>query len=1000
MKRKLNLFLAALSMVALASCAKEIVDVDETAAQTETTFTFDLGADEGVDTKTAMINKKTCWVSGDQIAVTDGTTTEILTVPVQNTWNSVTTIRSNKTFEGTVYAVYPVDALKSVENGKLLVDIPAVQSGLFEDCNIMVGRNVNNGFSMKNATAVMKVDAYRDNLDITLIAPNSALSGEMYVELGEDGLISSEEMKSSTGAITVHAEKRGQYYVAVAPGTYASGFTAMGVSRESGLYESRTASASNTLAAGDIVKLGTIGTRLKGMEGSGSSYDPYTISNTAEWYLFAKSVNEGNDYEGEYVRLAESGVVATVPAGWYDATNEVDYYFKGTFYGGGNTITLALDAANAPGTSNVALFGDLGAGASIQSITVDGNVKGTGNYTAGVAAMVNGGLDGVTLSNCKNKATVSGTKYAGGLCGYADGTVVFDNCSNEGNITGTQYVGGYIGLNATDASFSRPTNTGDVTGTSCVGGIVGYQNTNALKINNGRNNNKVTGTTYVGGIVGYNAITGSVLESCTNAGDVTGTWDVGGIIGLCFSPTITSCQNIGTVTGTAANPGLYLINPSGVYKYMSPSASGSEYKLDEIIRGVGGIAGLARNSKLTSCINNGPVKGVSKVGGIYGTGYNANTSGCANINTVTGTGEMVGGIGGFVYTIVTSTGDKNGNNVSGTYAVGGLFGMMNLVGYSSSNAVSKITNPVNAANIKATGSSTFSSYNSGVSEVSAAGGIIGATFEICPKTNRRGYYLLNNALNEGFVTGAKDCVGGIIGIDFHGYNYATDNVMQKVINKGKVTARSKVGGIAGATYDRFCAQGGVAIRDAYNRGNIIAETYLGGILGTALYQSSESANFGTRIYNAHNKGTISPSNASALYPYVGGIAGCLNHGTIQNAFVYAQIEFDSSTAPEGAANYVGKIAGYVPATRSSAKWCYYTADEGETGFGASSAAASISQYTRYTGFELSEAITDINGTSSTDILAVLNAWSANWASYGYYTWTLSNGMPQFNASIY
>lgn len=182
--------------------------------------------------------------------------------------------------------------------------------------------------------------------------------------------------------------------------------------------------------------------------------------------------------------------IALVPIG-KDST----HYFAGTIFGGNDsdannrtmrTINLNIQQS---GVSNVGLFGYVkGATATISHLTTAGTIVGG----AAVGGLV-GYADGVTISNCRNNATVKALgsavtfgdtqgAYLGGFVGYATASVTIKNCYNEGEITTetswghSNIVGGIVGHLGTGGKIEYCYNKGKVVGSDNIGGIAGINN--------------------------------------------------------------------------------------------------------------------------------------------------------------------------------------------------------------------------------------------------------------------------------------------------------------------------------------------------------------------------------------------------------------------------------------------------------------------------------------------------------------------------------------------
>lgn len=188
--------------------------------------------------------------------------------------------------------------------------------------------------------------------------------------------------------------------------------------------------------------------------------------------------------------LGAGTAIGLVPIG-KDST----HYFAGTIFGGNDsdannrtmrTINLNIQQS---GVDNVGLFGYVkGATATISHLTTAGTIVGG----AAVGGLV-GYADGVTISNCRNNATVKALgsaatfegkqgAYLGGFVGYATASVTIKNCYNGGEITTvtswphSNTVGGIVGHLGTGGEVSYCYNKGKVVGLDNIGGIVGINN--------------------------------------------------------------------------------------------------------------------------------------------------------------------------------------------------------------------------------------------------------------------------------------------------------------------------------------------------------------------------------------------------------------------------------------------------------------------------------------------------------------------------------------------
>lgn len=392
----------------------------------------------------------------------------------------------------------------------------------------------------------------------------------------------------------------------------------------------------------------------------GSDYDTateFTISNEEELRAFSAMVNEGKDFAGKTVKLANNITMSDepwVPIGSMDymvgGSAPGDFVFAGIFNGQGNTISdLVIDCGkgeNDPAYDAVGLFGYVSG--TIQNVSLTGlSVSAACDYVGGIAGML---MDNAVISGCTVQGSISGAVYEGngdvygsqmgGIAGATENTcenVRIENCVNEADLDGRTNVGGIIG--DADGRYKQSVNLLNCTNKGTVNG----------------------GSYHVGGIVG--TANGTAISGCTNEGAVTGTYDdtiqlgnrgVGGIVGdAVHDVELTDCRNSGNI-----------------------EAAQQEW--------VGGIAGrLHQGSSVNGCTNSGAIQGGDKTGGVvgyadaYADGYQVD--GCANTGSVSGA-NAVGGIVGHTSASnrenanISVTDCTNSGAVSGDSAVGGIVG--------------------------------------------------------------------------------------------------------------------------------------------------------------------------------------------------------------------------------------------------------------------------------------------------------------------------------------
>lgn len=218
------------------------------------------------------------------------------------------------------------------------------------------------------------------------------------------------------------------------------------------------------------VYVGTVDTLLFS-GGKGTKAKPYVLTTIGDVRKLAEMVNEEVAYDdasknwsnGKYFYLAND-IAESVDFVIGNCYKGDEFSFQGYFDGGGHSLSLDIDS-----TSSASLFGVVGKGAEIKSLSVIGSVAG-GDFVSGVCGILKGG----TLRGCYNGASVHGSGVAGGVCASAEDGSVIIGCANSGTIKGSDLVGGLVGsVKGGSSIVDRCLNSGYVEGTGFVGGVAG-----------------------------------------------------------------------------------------------------------------------------------------------------------------------------------------------------------------------------------------------------------------------------------------------------------------------------------------------------------------------------------------------------------------------------------------------------------------------------------------------------------------------------------------------
>lgn len=149
--------------------------------------------------------------------------------------------------------------------------------------------------------------------------------------------------------------------------------------------------------------------------GTGTENDPYQINTAAELAYFAKSVNDGKWYDGEYIILKNN--INLNNQEWTPIGNHSNP-FKGNFNGDNHTVTGMQISGE---LDRVGLFGECtkhNVNSAIKNITVKDSVICGINF---VGAIV-GYAEEINIENCRSIGnTINGKTDVGGICGKIGG---------------------------------------------------------------------------------------------------------------------------------------------------------------------------------------------------------------------------------------------------------------------------------------------------------------------------------------------------------------------------------------------------------------------------------------------------------------------------------------------------------------------------------------------------------------------------------------------------
>ena len=239
----------------------------------------------------------------------------------------------------------------------------------------------------------------------------------------------------------------------------------------------------------------------------------YTVYNADGLMNIAELVNGGKTD----INITLTADIDLTGKDWTPIGTDYDNSYKGTFDGGGHTITGLTFTTN---DEFAGLFGWLNRAGTVKNVVMEG-VQITSNqiYGGSIGGVVGSGWG--TIENCSVSGSVSGTVYVGGVVGVQIGGSI-TGCSSSATVKGTVDVGGVAGQTNSSATLTACYATGNV----------------IIEMDTKKN---IAG----GSLVGMNA--GSSLLACYATGNVTSTGSstgyvhIGGFLGNNYANVMTAC---------------------------------------------------------------------------------------------------------------------------------------------------------------------------------------------------------------------------------------------------------------------------------------------------------------------------------------------------------------------------------------------------------------------------------------------------------------------------
>ena len=298
--------------------------------------------------------------------------------------------------------------------------------------------------------------------------------------------------------------------------------------------------------------------------GTGTESDPYQVKTAEQLSCFAKSVNNGETYQGKYIKQTKNiklndKVLENIEAG---TTNDLNTWtpigevtettpytvidsFNGT-YDGDNHIISGIYIDN-QSMSNLGFF-RIVEGATIKNVTLSDNYIRGNKY---VAVLVGYSYIPSLIENVKTYGKVFGVDYVAGIAASSGST---SSPEEQSKIIGSENYAEIkshtfaVGIAYSFFNIIDSKNYGNVTATENAAGIGGY----SCYIIDCENHGDITGESYVAGL----ATAPAYAFNSDNYGNIYGRYvdgtaqSPGGFMGLASVTEIFDCNNYGDIDAT------------------------------------------------------------------------------------------------------------------------------------------------------------------------------------------------------------------------------------------------------------------------------------------------------------------------------------------------------------------------------------------------------------------------------------------------------------------
>ena len=589
---------------------------------------------QDAETKATIDGPAIKWAAGDAIGVYDGTAVRKFTI-TNGVGSTSATFEGNAAASGTYIAFYPCSADVTVDaDGRISgFSVPRIQTaaaggGIDPDLILMAARCENGGTVLRflNAVSYVKMSTDFACHKIVFEGFQSQICGEVKVTPGSQALSMTTVEGTTDGHVilTGSIEAGKDYYLAVIPTTFSTGFNLIFDASDNNLQYSRRASGQTQLTRGHVLKLGSFQ----------KDSTPWT-DNGVPLASNGQSDSDGNTYRALYDWKDVTRIQASSEC--YSGTTVQMYLMEDIDFGGG---TLPVQEIKTPGTLKIR-----GGGHTISNY-VQGYLDIDGVRYAGLTTFTSSHVLEVydlTLKPESFNISRTGDIYAGGFVasGHPSVDMDFKNCNFDGELdiqcAGNDFAcaGGFVGVAHYFTKSDNCMATGSISAYSeddlaYAGGFIGYLC--------GESQSALTVTSFQNLITRFRNKASILAKGDDDSFNISGSDGVsaGGVVGCDRDATtdrhvaimLISCVNDGSVTSWAMdNDNSYAGGMIGCHD--SDGWGDNDY---------------AQRPSVTNCLNRGTVESIGDKGfsgGMIGYCYNDHTtfSHCADVGTILKNGD-------------------------------------------------------------------------------------------------------------------------------------------------------------------------------------------------------------------------------------------------------------------------------------------------------------------------------------------------------------------------